>query len=129
MKRAGPLWGILLVPPAVASWTRAQSPVLYRNARSQEVGPEQAERDIEACRTLVESCVEGTASKNIGKGAAIGAGAIVGSPGTGAALGAATGGTAGGASEAGKQTEPSPVYKEFVNRCLSEWGYEVLGWQ
>jgi len=49
--------------------------------------------------------------------------------GTGAAIGAATGGTAGAAHSAAKQTGPSPVYKGFVNRCLHEKGYDVVGWQ
>ena len=64
-------------------------------------------------------------------GAAVGAvaGAVSGrGAGTGAAVGAATGATA-AVHGAAKQTEPSPVYKQYVNRCLKERGYEVLGWQ
>lgn len=49
--------------------------------------------------------------------------------GFGAAVGAATGATAGLVHGAAKQTEPSPVYKQYVNRCLHERGYDVLGWQ
>jgi hypothetical protein len=44
-------------------------------------------------------------------------------------VGAATGATAGAVRGAVKQTEPSPVYKQFVDRCLRERGYDVVGWQ
>jgi len=62
---------------------------------------------------------------------AIGAagGAVRGSPGTGAAVGAATGTTAGFLRGLFKAGEPSPVYKNFVNHCLRERGYEPVGWQ
>jgi hypothetical protein len=28
-----------------------------------------------------------------------------------------------------KVAEPSPVFKQFTNRCLKEKGYEPMGWQ
>ncbi len=43
--------------------------------------------------------------------------------GLGAGIAAATGATAGLLHGAARQTEPSPAYKEFVNRCLGERGY------
>jgi hypothetical protein len=43
----------------------------------------------------------------------------------GAAAGAATGAVRGGI----QSTEQSPIFKNFVNRCLSEKGYSVIGWQ
>lgn len=49
--------------------------------------------------------------------------------GVGAAVGAATGATAGAVHGAAKQTAPSPVYTRYVDRCLRERGYEVIGWQ
>jgi len=125
---------------ALAACAGTQSPVLYPNAKLQQVGKEQAEQDIEACRKLADDWVQSTAGKDIAKGTAVGAaggaavGAVAGAvsgrgAGTGAAVGAATGGTAGAVHGAVKQTEPSPVYKQYVNRCLKERGYEVLGWQ
>jgi uncharacterized protein YcfJ len=124
----------------LAGCAGAQKPVLYPNDHLQQVGQEQAERDIEACRKFASEHVAGTAAKDIGKdtvvgaagGAAIGAvgGAVSGGgAGRGAAIGAATGGTAGAVHGAVKQTEPSPIYKQFVNRCLRERGYDVVGWQ
>jgi outer membrane lipoprotein SlyB len=118
----------------------AQSPVLYPNAKLSHVGKEQADRDIQDCRTLADEWVRSPAGKDIGKGAAVGgaAGAAIGvvggavsgwGAGVGAAVGAATGATAGAIHGAVKQTAPSPVYKRYVDRCLREHGYEVIGWQ
>ncbi len=132
--------GAGLVALLLAGCASAQAPVLYPNAKLKEVGKEQAERDIEACRTLADEYVKSTAGKDIAKGAAVGgvAGAAVGAvggavsgrgAGVGAAVGAATGATAGAAHGAIKQTGPSPVYKRYVDRCLHERGYDVLGWQ
>ena len=42
---------------------------------------------------------------------------------------AAIGDTAGAVHSAGKSVDPSPIYKGFVDRCLRERGYEVIGWQ
>ncbi len=127
----------LLIAGGCAS---TQSPVLYPNDKLSRVGKEQAERDIAECRKLADEWVRSTAAKDIGKGAAVGgvAGAAVGAvggavsgrgAGTGAAVGAATGATAGAVHGAVKQAEPSPVYKQYVNRCLRERGYDVIGWQ
>lgn len=134
-------WAVcVLVVAALAGCARTQQPVLYPNAKLQQVGKAQADRDIEECRTLAGNYVQSTAGKDIGKGTAVGAaggaavGAVAGAvsgrgAGFGAAVGAATGATAGLVHGAAKQTEPSPVYKQYVNRCLHERGYDVLGWQ
>ena len=130
----------VIVSLALAACARTQSPVLYPNAKLQQVGKEQAEQDIEACRKLADDWVQSTAGKDIAKGTVVGgaggaavgavAGAVSGrGAGAGAAVGAATGATAGVVHGAAKQTEPSPIYKQYVNRCLKERGYEVLGWQ
>lgn len=119
-----------------------QSPVLYPNAKLQAAGKAQAEAEIAACRSLADDYVSsGTATaKEIGKdtavggvgGAAIGAvgGAVSGGgAGRGAAIGAAVGATAGAVHGTAKSVGPSPIYKGFVNRCLRERGYQVIGWQ
>lgn len=51
-----------------------------------------------------------------------------GNVGEGAAAGAAIGGTAGAVSGAFRQGEGGSVFRSFVQRCLSERGYEVVGW-
>jgi outer membrane lipoprotein SlyB len=117
-----------------------QRPGIYPNAHLQEVGEEQAEKDIVACEKLADDHVsQSSAGKEVvGKtavggafGAASGAvvGAITGNPAIGAAIGAAVGATQGllrglwGAAN----SEPNPVYQNFVNRCLEEAGYEPTG--
>jgi len=117
-------------------------PVLYPNAHLQSVGKEMAETDIEDCRQLAESAgaeeatgKAGGVARNTAVGAGIGAasgavgGAISGSPGMGAVIGAASGAVWGflmGLFMSNSQS--SPAYTNFVNRCLQEKGYEVTGW-
>lgn len=116
----------------------ASTPVLYPNTHLKAVGDEQAERDIEACRQLAEEHVSsdrgeevaGSTAVGAGVGAASGAvgGAVSGSPGTGAAIGAASGATAGFLRGLFYSGKPSRAYRNFVNRCLEERGYEPVGW-
>ena len=96
----------------------SQSPVLYPNPYLTRVGHEQAEQDIAECRELADQYVKSG-----------GAGTVAGSPGTGAAVGAATGATAGFLRGLFTSAEPSPTYKNFVNQCLRERGYEPVGWE
>lgn len=133
---------VLAVVALGVACARYQSPVLYPNAKLKEAGKAQAEADISACRSLADDYVSSGAAtaKEIGKdtavggvgGAAIGAvaGAVSGAgAGRGAAVGAATGATAGAVHGTAKSVGPSPIYKGFVNRCLHERGYQVIGWQ
>lgn len=132
--------GIVLM--ILAGCSHSQSPVLYPNAKLGEVGKAQADADIEACRQRADDYVSsgGATAKEVGKdtavggagGAAVGAvaGAVSGGgAGRGAAIGAASGATAGAVHGAVRSSGPSSVYKNFVDRCLREKGYEVIGWQ
>jgi len=116
-----------------------QRPVLYPNAKLNGVGQEQAQRDIDQCMQMAEAYVKKHQDSKVAEGAvkggAIGAatgaaiGAVTGDFGRGLAAGAA-GGAAGGATHGiFKAAEPSPVYKQFVNRCLREKGYDPVGWE
>jgi len=120
----------------------AQTPVLYPNTRLKDVGKAEAAGDIAYCRELAnESVSPGAATaKEIGKDTAVGAvgGAAIGAvggaasggaAGRGAGIGAAVGATAGLLYGAIKSAAPSPTYKGFVDRCLSDLGYQVMGWQ
>jgi hypothetical protein len=125
-----------------------QRPVLYPNEQFKRLGNAAAERDTSDCMRQAEEYVSANdrtasvmqgaatgAATNATVGAAAGAagGAVVGRVGTGAAVGAAGAGAAGLTRGlihgfAGKRS-PSPVYKNFVNRCLRDKGYEPIGWQ
>jgi len=130
--------GVLVLALTLAGCA-ASTPVLYPNAHLSRVGQPQAQRDIAECQQLADQyiasggagTVAGSTAVGGGAGAAIGAagGAVRGSAGTGAAVGAATGATAGFLRGLFKASEPSPVYKNFVNHCLRERGYEPVGWQ
>ncbi|MFO0996220.1 MAG: hypothetical protein U1F33_06010 [Alphaproteobacteria bacterium] len=122
--------------------TKAQKPILYPNAKLEEVGQEQAQADIATCRKAADEAIKdedvktGQVAKNVaigaGGGAAIGAvgGAVGGGgAGSGAAIGAATGAVAGLLQ--GLLTPPpppSPAYKAHVNKCLTDKGYDVISW-
>jgi len=54
---------------------------------------------------------------------------VLGRPGTGAAVGAASGAAGGLVRGALKARDPDPVFKRFVERCLRERGYDVVGWR
>jgi hypothetical protein len=44
------------------------------------------------------------------------------------AAGAAIGGSAGAVSGAFNNDKVNPVYRQFVQRCLQEKGFDVIGW-
>ncbi|MDI9569338.1 MAG: cell envelope biogenesis protein OmpA [Pseudomonadota bacterium] len=117
----------------------AWNPVLYPNAHLNEVGQERAKRDIDDCRQRADAYVKSDAAKTIAKDTVIGGvggavvggavGAVRGSFGSGLGTGAAGGAAAGLVTGAIKASGPSDVYKGFVNRCLRDKGYEVIGWE
>lgn len=122
----------------LASGCSGSRPILYPNNHLQQVGTDQAEQDVEECQQLAEDYVPEHDAANVagntaigaGSGGAIGAvsGAIRGGAGIGAAVGAATGATVGFIHGLFQTSQPSPAYKSFVNRCLSERGYDSIGW-
>ena len=130
-----------LVLAAMVLWGCADKrPVLYPNAHLKQVGEEAARRDVDDCmRYAQESGAEGSKGTEIAKntaggaamGGAVGAatGAVLGNLGRGTAAGAA-GGAAGGLVKGIFDTDdPDPVFKNFVDRCLREKGYESIGWK
>ncbi len=120
----------------------APKPILYPNAHSQQVGKEVADRDIDECREMAKDAgatasqgksgqVAGstTAGGAIGSAAGAVGGAVVGHPGRGAMVGAASGATAGFLRGLFRRSPPSNTYKQFVQRCLKERGYDPVGWE
>lgn len=148
--RAGTNPAALLVAVTLVTGCSASKPILYPNGHVQDVGEVAAEHDIELCQEAAEAA---GAEPNAGKagetatrtasGAAMGsaagaaggavAGAIRGNPGrgamTGAAAGAAGGATHGLLRSLFSRRQPSQAYKQYVNRCLRERGYDVVGWK
>jgi len=117
-------------------------PVLYPNAFYQSVGAAEARADADDCMRLArESGADASRGADVARdtlaGAAIGGAAAAAwgvvrddvDAGNRALAGAAAGGAAGMVRGALRASEPSGTYKGFVSRCLSERGYDVIGWQ
>ena len=124
---------------ALSACATAQRPVLYPNAHLKNVGDANAQRDIAQCMQMAEDSGVSRSGNQVVKrgaeGAAVGAAAAGvgtqirgGSVGAGAAVGAAVGGTA-GAVHGAFHDDANPTYRNFVQRCLRERGYDVIGWQ
>lgn len=124
----------------VLSGCATQRPVLYPNAKYKQVGAEVAQRDIDDCIRMAEShgvtpgggdrvARRGAEGAAVGGAAGAAAGAVRGNVGQGAGVGAAAGAAAGATRGAIHSGEPGSVYKGFVQRCLRERGYDVIGWK
>ena len=115
-------------------------PVFYPNAHMQQVGQYQAQRDTEDCFALADSyhvnrtrdgevATKATSGALIG-GASAGAWGIVrGDAGERALAGALAGGTAGAVKGGVDSQRISPIFQRFVEQCLRDRGYQVIGWQ
>ncbi|OAJ34296.1 cell envelope biogenesis protein OmpA [Piscirickettsia salmonis] len=120
----------------------ASTPKLYPNAKYKRVGKAVAQEDINVCTQEADEYLQSSKAKQVlkgaGTGAAVGAAggaavgvvsglisgnwsSILGSTAVGAGVGAAAGGTAAGIS-------PDQLKRRYVNRCLANKGYDVLGW-
>lgn len=115
-------------------------PILYPNEHAKVVGNEQVRKDINECTKLAKN--SGASSSGAGEvaketagsaseGAATGAatGAVTGNAGTAAAVGAISRGMGRFFSGMKRNKGPSPAYKEIVERCLIDKGYEPVGWK
>lgn len=136
MKRPVPACLALLAAAACAS----PRPQFYPNDHYQQVGPDAAKADADACLKDAKAFVKANPLKPIGEktawsaatGAAVGAvvGAITGdfrgALESGAAAGGAGGLVGGAAHEA---MNPDDLVRAYADRCLAEKGYSVLGWR
>lgn len=118
-----------------------QRPQFFPNDYYRKVGSYQAESDTAQCMAMADEYVQdpsgwqNAAKKGLG-GAAVGAGVgaiggviTKGKVGRATAAGAAIGGLLGVVSAAMEAGEKSPGYKQFVEACLRQKGYETAGWR
>ena len=119
-------------------------PVLYPNATLNRVGDAQGRMEVSACLSRAQASGLSPSQNNnevgrrAGEGAAVaGVASAIGALITGrgaegllraGATGAAVGGSAGAVSGAFHNDRPNGVYRSFVQRCLSEKGFDVIGW-
>ena len=124
-------WVLLLVLAGCAS-----RPQLYPNDHLKSVGKEAAQKDIDRCMADADQYLESGEGKKIAKGAGVGAaigatigvvgGLFTGDVGGGLVRGGAIGAAAGAA---GGALSPDEIKQRYVNQCLADRGYRVLGWE
>jgi outer membrane lipoprotein SlyB len=118
-------------------------PVLYPNATLNRVGAAQGQVEVDGCisRAMAAGLTPDEKTNEVGRRAGEGAatagvasavGALLTGRGSDAlrsgAIGAAVGGSAGAVSGAFHNDRPNGTYRQYVQRCLSERGFEVIGW-
>ncbi len=126
---------ILLIVIVLFLAACASKPQLYPNQKLKTVGKEAAKKDIDQCIADAEEYLKSSKGKNIVKGAGAGAaiggamgavgGLFTGNVGRGLLRGGAIGAAGGGAAGA---LSPDQVKHRFVNQCLADKGYQVIGW-
>jgi outer membrane lipoprotein SlyB len=130
---------VLLLCSACAAGPKR--PRFFPNDHYRRVGPGVADADAAQCMALADEYVENpsawqdVATRGAG-GAVIGAGAgaltgtiTKGKVGRTTAAGAAVGSIVGVASGLSKMGERNPSYDRFVEHCLQQKGYQVVGWE
>jgi outer membrane lipoprotein SlyB len=114
----------------------SSSPKLYPNAKYQSVGRDRAEQDIVDCEARADEFLDSPKGQKMVEGA--GAGALIGGA-VGAVTGIFTGDIAGSALRGGAvggagggvvgALTPDQLRRQFLQRCLGEQGYDVIGFQ
>ena len=137
-----PVWVVTSVLVAGCA-TPIAKPAFYPNAHFQRVGAAQAQADAQACAELANQSDIGAVNKvdaaRVGAAGAAGV-AVAGTVGSvlkgnkpnvkNIAAGAAAIGAGGAAATAaGQSVGGSSLYRQFVQQCLSERGYQVIGWR
>lgn len=131
---------LLLITILMASGCGSMRPVLFPNDHLKQVGQVKADQDTDGCIQMAkdykaDSDKAKEIAKDTGKMAAVGAatgaviGAITGDAGVGAAIGGAGGGTAALGAGLMRSDQPDPVFRQFVEQCLREKGYQPIGWK
>jgi len=135
---------LLLTACASGPSSASARPVLYPNATLNRVGDAQGQSEVNACMARAQTAGLSPSEngnevgRRAGEGAAVtGVAAAVGAliSGRGSDVlragmtGAAVGGSAGAVSGAfNNNDKPNGVYRQFVQRCLGERGFDVIGW-
>jgi outer membrane lipoprotein SlyB len=137
------LSGALAGCAATGSASPSAKPVFYPNATLNRVGEAKAREEAEACMANAraagltpeekDNAVARGAARGAATGGAVGAVSgiirgkgvegVVGNAAGGAAIGGAAGAVGGAFHE-----KPSSIYRNYVQRCLKDKGFDVIGW-
>ena len=131
---------LLLAGALLLGGCAPKRPVLYPNRTLEEVGHDAAQRDIDDCLAFAEAYglearPEVRTAKSTAAGGAMGgatgaaSGAVRGNAGRRAGAWAAGGAAAGFMRGLFRWRDPDPVQARFVQICLREQGYQVIGWR
>jgi outer membrane lipoprotein SlyB len=131
---------VVLLALSAGCSTAAKRPVFYPNSHIKQVGQAQARHDTDECMALadkyeVSRTKDGEVATRSVEGALIGGvsagawGIVRGDAGERAAAGALAGGSVGAVKGGVESTRISPTFQRFVQRCLREKGYDVIGWE
>ena len=117
----------------------ATKPIVYPNEKLRQSGQVAVQADTEACTAEAKAYLESGRVPELAKqtaegavvGGAVGAavGAVTSSVGRGAAAGAAGGAAGSAARGLWHWRDPDPVEKRYIERCLAQRGYDVIGWR
>lgn len=118
----------------------AKRPVLYPNEHLKQIGKAKANQDIDDCIKLANEYQAGGSrageiAKDTGKAGVVGAatgaviGALTGNFGRATAIGGAGAATATMGTGIMRSDEPDPVFKQFVDQCLRDKGFQPVGWR
>lgn len=135
------LAGSALLLAGLIGCAHTPRPVLYPNDTYRQVGDATAQEEISHCMLVAEEqglpidkqpeegVREGARQSVIGGliGGAIGW--VLGNPGRGAAAGAAGRGTAGAIRGYEGSGANDPIFRRFVETCLADKGFRVIGWK
>ena len=124
----------------IATSCATKRPVFYPNEYLNKVGRDVADKDIDECFQRAKEYVgkygpERKVAEQTAVGAAVGAatgaavGAVTGDIGRGAASGAAGGGAGGLIFGLFKARDPDPLFRQYIEKCLGDKGYEIIGWK
>jgi len=113
----------------------ASKPKLYPNQKYKSAGKAASEKEVDRCMAEADEYLESSKGKQVAKsagagatiGAAMGAvsGMFSGNMGRGLVRGGAIGAAGGGAAGA---VSPDQLKRRYVNQCLADKGYQVIGW-
>lgn len=131
---------LLLALLIILSGCSVSRPVLYPNSHLKEIGQTKAEQDIDDCIRMANEYKAGSDKANeiaidTAKAGTVGAvtgaviGAITGDIGQAAAIGGAGAATATMGMGVMNSDEPDPIFKQFVEQCLREKGFQPIGWR
>lgn len=139
LRKLSLIGSVLLIFSGCANLTTPKSPDFYPNEEYRR-SPGAAEAASRECMSLADEYVrspnryqemakEGLIGGAVGAGTGALGGTIMGSKvGRATAAGAAIGGILGVLNSAKDFNDRDPSYERFVERCLQQRGFEVIGW-